>query len=155
MTSETPENITGGCLCGGVRYIITFPPDFSFESTTCQCSQCRKNSGSLIMRSLNVPLSALKYSSQDTLSTYRATPKAERGFCSKCGSFLSWRNESEQTISLTVGAFDEEVLSRWGVLLTDAKTHLWCEDEIPGVTDHLKGEKWKLDCTGEGAERMN
>lgn len=31
MSSDTPESITGGCLCGAIRYTITFPPDHPFK----------------------------------------------------------------------------------------------------------------------------
>ncbi|KAH8676966.1 Mss4-like protein [Ilyonectria robusta] len=157
MSSDTPESITGGCLCGAIRYTITFPPDHPFkdQTTTCQCFQCRKNTGSLFARFHVVPLSALKYSSQDTLKTYSASPQRKRGFCSECGGFIFWHDETTQRIGMTVGTFDREVLARWGNLLTDTKTHIWCADEIPGVTDHLKGEKWKLNSVGEGAERAN
>ncbi|KAH7158048.1 Mss4-like protein [Dactylonectria estremocensis] len=157
MTSDIPESITGGCLCGAVRYTITFPQDHSFqtEATTCQCWQCRKNTGSLLARFHGIPLSALEYSSQDTLKTFRASPGIARGFCGECGSFLFWRDESRPRIALAVGTFDKEALSQWGTLLTNAKRHLWCEDEIPGVTDHLKGDKWKLDSVDDGAERAS
>lgn len=40
-------------------------------------------------------------------------------------------------------------------MLAVARTHLWCEDEIVGVTDGLQGDRWKRDCEGEGAERMD
>ncbi|KAH6888126.1 Mss4-like protein [Thelonectria olida] len=160
MATGTPESITGGCLCGAIRYTITFPPNHSFETecSTCQCSQCRKNSGSLLARLHGVPSSALTYTSPTTtLKTYHATPPCARGFCGDCGSFLFWRDERspEQRVSVAVGTFDKEVLKRWGPVVAGARTHLWCEDEIPGVTDHLEGEKWKLDCDGEGAERMD
>ena len=51
--------------------------------------------------------------------------------------------ENGGKICLTVGCFDKAALKDHGVILTDAKTHLWCNDEIPGVTDHLRGEKWR------------
>ncbi|KAK7403832.1 hypothetical protein QQX98_010378 [Neonectria punicea] len=152
-----PESITGGCLCGSIRYTITFPSNHAFkgECSTCQCTQCRKNTGSLLARFHSVPLSAVAYSSQTTLKTFHATPECARGFCSECGSFLFWRQEASDRISMAVGTFDKEVLRRWGNVVAEANTHLWCEDEIPGVTDHLRGLRWKQDNEGEGAQRVN
>ncbi|KAI5464181.1 Mss4-like protein [Mariannaea sp. PMI_226] len=159
MATQYPDSVTGGCLCGSVRYQVKFPADHDWNNScsTCQCSQCRKNSGSLLARLHGVPASAVTFLSESTLKTFHATPPCARGFCNECGSFLFWRNEEvpEKRIALAVGTFDQEDLKRWGTVLTTAGTHLWCEDEIPEVTDHLKGEKWKLDCDGEGAERMN
>ncbi|KPM45064.1 hypothetical protein AK830_g1477 [Neonectria ditissima] len=144
-----PESVTGGCLCGAVRYTITFPSNHAFKG------ECRKNTGSLLARFHNVPLSAVAYTSpQTTLKTYPATPGCARGFCSECGSFLFWRREDSDGTSMTVGTLDKDVLRRWGAVVAEAGTHLWCEDEIPGVTDHLRGLRWKRDNEGEGAERV-
>ena len=55
---------------------------------------------------------------------------------------------------MCVGTFDADVLKRFGRVLTDARRHLFCGDEVEGVTDHLKGEKWVGDNEGEGAKRM-
>ncbi|ETS03424.1 hypothetical protein M419DRAFT_7353 [Trichoderma reesei RUT C-30] len=146
-SDDTPKNITGGCVCASVRYTVTFPPDHDFanSSTTCQCQQCRKNTGSLIFRSHKVPKSAVAFTARSTLGLYSATPHCERGFCSRCGSFLFWQRDDRDYTCLTVGCFDAPVLARYGPLLTAARRHLFCEREVPGVTDHLVGEKFTGD----------
>lgn len=96
----------------------------------------------------------MAFTSQTTLSRYHATEACARGFCAACGSWLFWRREDGDTISVSVGTLDGEALARWGRSLAHAEVHLWCEDEIEGATDHLRGEKWKQDNEGEGAERM-
>jgi hypothetical protein len=170
-SNEKPETITGGCVCGSVRYIVTFPPNHDFansvslleiltspshqpqvrisnidvQSTTCQCEQCRKNTGSLIFRSHKLPKSAVEFTAKSTFKMYSATPHCERGFCSNCGSFLLWQRDNRDYTCLTVGCFDEPVLSKYGPLLTAARRHLFCEREIPGVTDHLEGTKFQAD----------
>ncbi|OAA42764.1 Mss4-like protein [Metarhizium rileyi] len=145
--SDKPKAITGGCLCEGVRYKITFPPDHNFtaQCSTCQCSQCRKQTGSLVFRVHKIPLSALEYTSDATLTQYRATPSNARGFCTRCGSLLFWRREASDSISMCVGCFDSEALRTHGRLLTYAERHIFCDAEIDGVTDHLPGDKWKYD----------
>lgn len=57
-------------------------------------------------------------------------------------------------IDLGVGTIDKEYLKKYGPLLTSAKRHLWAADTIPGVTDHLEGERWEYDCQGEGAKLL-
>ncbi|KAK4088421.1 ribonuclease P complex subunit Pop1 [Purpureocillium lilacinum] len=115
------------------------------QCSTCQCSQCRKQTGSLIFRVQKIPVSALTWDAQSTLGRYRASEGCARGFCSACGSFLFWQNESSGRISMTVGCFDKEDLRRYGKVLTYAERHLWCDAEIEGVTDHLPGDKYKFD----------
>lgn len=76
-----------------------------------------------------------------------------RGFCGDCGSFLFWHKEGSENIDLLVGGFDEEYLIKYGEVLTTAEEHLYCEREIKGVTDHLKGVKYRLGW-GEGVKFM-
>ncbi|KAI8675248.1 CENP-V/GFA domain-containing protein [Fusarium keratoplasticum] len=156
-SEEYPTTVSGGCLCGSVRYTVTFPAshDWKRSCSTCQCSQCRKNGGSLIAYLHQLPASSVAFTSQTTLSRYHATEGCARGFCTACGSWLFWRSEDADTISMSVGTLDKEVLKRWGKLLAHAEVHLWCEDEIEGATDHLRGEKWKQDNEGAGAERID
>ncbi|CAM1502147.1 Fc.00g041310.m01.CDS01 [Cosmosporella sp. VM-42] len=155
-TSSTPSEITGGCLCGSVRYQITIPSghDFTNSSSTCQCSQCRRSTGSLYFQQHTFPYKTVTWTSGSTLKNYYATPGIARGFCSDCGCFLYWRRESGENASMAVGCFDKEVLKQWGELFCKAGEHLWCDDEIPGATDHLKGKKWRFDNEGEDAELL-
>ncbi|KAF5004006.1 hypothetical protein FDECE_9472 [Fusarium decemcellulare] len=155
-SEEYPTTVSGGCLCGSVRYSVTFPPshDWKKSCATCQCSQCRKNGGSLMAWLHRVPTSSVAFTSQTTLSRYHATEGYARGFCNSCGSWLFWRKEDTDVLSMSVGTFDKDVLRRWGKQLAYSETQIWWEDAIEGITDHLPGEKWKRDNEGEGAERI-
>ncbi|OAA55626.1 Mss4-like protein [Cordyceps fumosorosea ARSEF 2679] len=147
MTTELPTTVSGGCLCEGVRYTITFPPDHDFlrAASTCQCSQCRKQTGALIFRAHKVPRAGLVWTSRATLRTYRASANAERGFCGACGGMLFWAADGEDRVSVCVGSLDGEALSRYGRALTYAERHLYCVNEIEGVTDHLPGRRYQGD----------
>jgi hypothetical protein len=46
---------------------------------------------------------------------------------------------------LAVGCFDKDVMRKHGTLLTKAGCHLYVCDEIPGVTDHLEGERFETE----------
>ncbi|KAH8711046.1 hypothetical protein HC256_007873 [Beauveria bassiana] len=138
MTVELPSRVTGGCLCKGIRYTITFPKDHDFMRS---CSQCRKQSGCLVFRVQKVPRSSVSFASQATLKIYRATPGNARGFCGACGGFVFWAADEEDEMSVCVGTLDDDVLQRHGRVLTYAERHLFCVNEIPGVTDHLPGTK--------------
>lgn len=170
--TDKPSSITGGCLCEGIRYTMTFPDNHDFtksvravfctlylalffssvsnivQTSTCQCQDCRKQTGSLIFRVHQVPKANVVYSNKATLKIYHASPDCERGFCGACGSFLFWCETKADSTSVCVGTFDKEHLKKYGTLLTYAERHLWCIDEIQGVTSHLKGEKWEYDTGG-------
>jgi len=155
-SAEKPNVIYGGCLCESVRYTVTFPPDHDFAKavSTCQCTQCRKNNGTLYLHSHSLPASAVNFTSQGTLQRYYATPPNARGFCGRCGGFLFFESQGGSRLSLAVGNFDEEDLKRYGTVLTKPSRHLFCTRDVPGVTDHFKGERWKGDNEGEDAELM-
>jgi hypothetical protein len=77
----------GGCLCGGVRYEVRGPLR---DVIACHCSQCRRTSGHHVAATtaLSTDLVLLAV---ETLSWYRSSPSAERGFCGRCGGNLFWR----------------------------------------------------------------
>lgn len=79
------SEITGGCLCGSVRYRVVAPAK---SVSICHCRNCRKQSGS--HRSLNwlLPQEALIIDGE--LTTFNDTGDSGkpvlRQFCGKCGS---------------------------------------------------------------------
>lgn len=92
----------GSCLCSSVAF--TIDGDMSPPSV-CHCGQCRKQSGH-VWASASTHQDNLRFSASDTLSWYRASDIARRGFCSNCGSFLFWQHNQEDTISISMGALD-------------------------------------------------
>ena len=84
--------LSGGCLCGAVRYEISAAP---VRSVNCHCRTCQKWTGAPHLPLLFVPASALTvtgdYKEYPTLSA--AGNKVYRGFCDKCGTPLFGRNE--------------------------------------------------------------
>ncbi|CUH42477.1 GFA family protein [Ruegeria atlantica] len=93
---------TGSCLCGAVAFTIDgelSPP------SACHCGQCRKQSGH-VWSSTWTHQDNLSFTASDTLTWFRASDTAHRGFCRSCGSFLFWQHNDEDTISISMGAFD-------------------------------------------------
>ena len=91
----------GSCLCGDVTFTVTDSP---CGTTVCHCSQCRKQSGHL-WASAYVARSDLSISG--TVNWYAASETAKRGFCPRCGSFLFWAADAEDTMSFALGALQE------------------------------------------------
>ena len=97
------KGASGGCYCGRVRYRAS---RVSSEITECHCSQCRKQSGhryaSTATRSGDVEIEGTA-----NITWFRASPDAERGFCSTCGSHLFWRSLNDDEMAILAATIDE------------------------------------------------
>lgn len=94
----------GGCLCGGVRYQVT---GMLRDVIACHCSQCRKTSGHFVAAT-QVATEDLQLLDSATLRWYRSSESAQRGFCSRCGGNLFWRETAPdaQRTSIMAGTLD-------------------------------------------------
>jgi len=102
MVDDT--TVTGGCLCGGVRYSVKGPLR---DVIACHCSQCRRTSGHHVAATGARPRD-LTLLQSSTLTWYASSTHAERGFCSRCGGNLFWRPTagSHDWISIMAGSVD-------------------------------------------------
>lgn len=126
------------------------------QSYNCQCTQCRKQIGSLIVHWHSVTGPELKWTSKSTLGEYSHTPGIHRFFCRECGGTLAWQDERDGgAIEFTVGTVDEKWLigedanendgktaEGYGIALANPNgTQYWSVKMIKGVTDTLPGPK--------------
>ncbi len=95
--------VAGGCYCGRVRYRAD---GVSRRVTECHCTQCRKQSGHRYATT-NARTSDIRIEGADTITWFRASPDAERGFCSACGSHLFWKQSSKDYTSILAASIDE------------------------------------------------
>ncbi|GLS20089.1 aldehyde-activating protein [Labrys miyagiensis] len=92
---------TGSCLCGSVTYEVwgSLRP-----IVACHCIQCRKTSGHYVAatqtESSHISIKG------NSLKWFRSSERAERAFCSNCGSNLFWRRPDSQHISIFAGTID-------------------------------------------------
>jgi hypothetical protein len=95
----------GSCLCGCVRLDIEGNLERAPEA--CHCTQCRKHSGHFLA-AVNVRRSALTIHGADHATWYRSSEKAQRGFCSNCGSTLFWNPtlDGYEWIAVAMGTLD-------------------------------------------------
>jgi hypothetical protein len=102
------ETITGGCLCGAVRFACSGKPG---PAVYCHCADCRKGSGSAFH--VGVPFSAKSFeivSGTPKGFTKRADSGREltRYFCPDCGSPLYITSASRpEWIFAKAGALDD------------------------------------------------
>jgi hypothetical protein len=94
---------TGGCQCGAVRYAFYAPLE---NSHVCHCRMCQRATGGVF--------AALAGGSPDNFAWTRGTPDffassnlAQRGFCAKCGTPLSFQYHTRGArIYTTIGSLD-------------------------------------------------
>ncbi|NKB64945.1 MAG: GFA family protein [Gammaproteobacteria bacterium] len=101
MSNDT--TLTGGCLCGGVRYKLTGELR---EVVNCFCTQCQKTSGHHVAATRS-SLKNFKLMVQDTLKWFSSSDQARRGFCENCGGNLFWQPIGADTISIMAGTIDK------------------------------------------------
>jgi len=95
----------GSCLCGKITFEIDgFLPNIA----NCHCSMCRKFHGAAFGTYGTV--NSLKWiTGHDSIKTYQSSQKAERGFCSHCGSSLFYKLRSvDSPYEIALGVLDEE-----------------------------------------------
>ena len=87
--NASSENLTGGCMCGAVRYEVTGPPKAVFH---CHCGSCRSHTGA--------PVATLAVLTADQVSFsgtarkgYGSAPGVVRAFCPECGTPLTWETD--------------------------------------------------------------
>ena len=101
--SELP--LTGGCLCGAVRYEIDAPPVFAGY---CHCKRCQRRSGTAASpQARPAPGSVRIVSGADHVRGW--TPPDHgltKAFCDVCGSSLFSLDRSGEIWSVRLGTFD-------------------------------------------------
>jgi hypothetical protein len=110
------NTVTGGCLCGAVRYAIEARPGSGVDATSlpaayCHCSMCRKATGGPYACLLSIPRGAIAWTGASP-TVYRSSPLASRGFCGRCGSPLFYDGDGEVDLSVTVGSLDNPAAVR-------------------------------------------
>jgi hypothetical protein len=83
--------ITGGCLCGKVRYEISAEP---VSTANCHCRTCQKMAGAPYVAILIVPASAFTVIGdyKEFVTIAASGNHMHRAFCPECGSPLFVRN---------------------------------------------------------------
>jgi hypothetical protein len=96
------ERLTGGCMCGRVRYAATIDDD---EAYLCHCRMCQRSSGNVSLAMKNVKKADVRWEREPDY--YPSSPIARRGFCSKCGTSLTFEYPDSPKMDLIVGTFDD------------------------------------------------
>jgi hypothetical protein len=97
--------LTGGCLCGGVRFEIDQAPEFA---SYCHCTRCQRRTGAAASPQARiVPGSLRLLSGEDLVREWRPPDGFVKAFCSQCGGHLwSFNPRDPDQRAVRLGAFD-------------------------------------------------
>lgn len=97
-----PDQMAGGCMCGKVRFSALID---SNEAYLCHCRMCQRATGNVSVAMKNVKKASVHWEREPDY--YASSPIARRGFCSSCGTSLTFEHPDSENMDLIVGTFDE------------------------------------------------
>jgi len=99
--------LTGGCLCGGVRFEVTAPLG---SAGYCHCTRCQRRTGTAASAQARIAPGSLRIvAGEELVRAYKPADGFEKHFCSACGSSLWSRSpEDPEVMSIRLGAFDRD-----------------------------------------------
>ena len=110
----------GGCLCGAIRYSFEGDPLWACH---CHCEICRRQTGAAFATFVGFPLNNITWIKGEP-SQYQFSDGCQRGFCSECGSTLTFRRDAE--LSVSVGSLDHP---EW----VTPEFHMMTEKQLPWI----------------------
>ena len=98
--------VTGGCLCGALKYEIRNPLQFA---RNCHCSMCRKVTGGAFATWAYVAVDNFKWTSgEEQLVRYQSSQQVARTFCKVCGSTMQYVDNQtfQDAFGIALGTID-------------------------------------------------
>lgn len=120
------QHISGGCLCGAIRYSAETDPAFT---AVCHCRNCQKQTGTGSSVIVGLPADSLSISGP--IKTFRdigdSGKAVYRRFCPSCGSPIVTDVEAMPTLTfLKAGTLDDP---RW----LKPAMEIYCDSAQPWV----------------------
>jgi hypothetical protein len=121
------EALTGGCVCGAVRY--TWTPSIKFKSYACHCTDCQKRSGSSFSLQ-QLALEADFAVEGDMIEGGFTQPSGARALlfaCPKCHSRIYGANDTRPgVLIIRAGTFDHNKS-------ISPDVHVWVRSKQPWI----------------------
>jgi hypothetical protein len=110
MATDDPSvelPLTGGCLCGEVRFEVDQP---LIGAEYCHCTRCQRRTGTAAsVTALAASGSVRVTQGDDWIRAWDPGDGWPKLFCSNCGGALFCRNpEDQDQLGVRLGAFDED-----------------------------------------------
>ena len=135
---------TGGCQCGAVRYGFERP---ARNAHLCHCRMCQKAAGNYFMPLANVDRDDFRVT-RGTIAHFASSDLVRRGFCSDCGTPLTFETNGSAHLNVTLGSLDEPAAVR-------LEGQDGVEARMPWFAEIMRLQEQNNDEeTGEDAERL-
>lgn len=144
---DTPAG-RGACQCGAVSYSFTAGPT---KATICHCRMCQRAVGGPFAALLEVPRARLTW--HGTPARFASSNLATRGFCSHCGTPLSFEFKDSDMIEVTMGSlspdFPYEPVRHHGI---ESRCHWLTQlDRLPELETYSTGVTSNQSIENDGA----
>ena len=119
--------LTGGCLCGAVRYRLT--DQFRMLPYACHCTDCQSRTGSAFSEHMMVGEGDLHIEGELDVGEYTqpSGPKSTIYGCAKCKARIYATNDERVgTASLRCGTLDKSAE-------LDIRLHIWVKSKQPWI----------------------
>lgn len=120
------DTITGGCLCGKIRYSINQPVQ---NIIACHCNHCQKASGSGMSHNTVVSANAFTILSGHPkiyADTADSGNTLYRAFCPDCGSpIYSQREKTPEMMVVKVGTLDDSSAMKVAMNIWTKRARPW------------------------------
>ena len=114
---------TGGCVCGGTRYVLKSRP---FALVECHCIDCRRSAGAPYVTWGSVARVDLVITKGEARKI--AYANRIRCFAACCGTHLFFEDaDDSEAIDVTIGSLDDPTPFA-------PQKVIWLEDKLPWVT---------------------
>jgi len=114
------EPLSGGCLCGHLRYEITGPVSVV---ANCHCSMCRRAAGAPFVTWAVVARTGFRFT-EGTPARYASSESCTRLFCPRCGTPVVFEDARRPDhVDVTTGSLDEPEL-------VPPDRHIWTSAQL-------------------------
>lgn len=100
--------IRGSCLCGGISFAVTGPPQRVWN---CHCRRCRKARAAVHACNAFFPADAIRFARGEALRDSYKVPGArffQQHFCRVCGSKMPRPDPERQIVVVPMGSLDDD-----------------------------------------------
>ena len=140
MVEQRQALHSGGCQCGAVRYALYEEP---YDTHICHCRMCQKAFGAFY-----APLTLTRYKdfawTRGEPAIFQSSPDVDRGFCSACGTPLTFAHKGSDYLDISVGSLDQPERVKPEIQIGIESRILWTA-EIPELKEQLTDQALSAD----------